>query len=105
MPPLKKHIFICEHVRPEGAQRGSCGQKNGSRLKAALKKKLAEKGLNKVYRANSAGCLDACEHGPSMVIYPRGIWYGGVGVDDLDAIIEDSLIHDRIIERLRIRAQ
>ncbi len=101
MSSLKKHIFICEHQRPEGKK--SCGRLNGAGLKKALKRKLAARGLHKTFRANSAGCLDACEHGPAMVIYPRGIWYGAVEPGDLDSIIENSLIADRIIERLCIR--
>ena len=103
MPSLKKHIFICEHRRPDGAAKKSCGRQNGAELKKALKQKLAARGLHKTYRANSAGCLDACEHGPAMVIYPRGIWYGAVELSDLDAIIENTLINDCVIERLQIR--
>ena len=64
---------------------------------------MAEKGLHKIYRTNSAGCLGACEHGAAMVIYPAGIWYGHVKPDDLDEIIETSILGDGVVERLLIR--
>jgi len=103
MPYYKKYIFICENMRDPGHPKGCCGLKNGPDLKKKLKQKLAVKGLNKVYRANTAGCLDMCEHGAAMVIYPQGIWYGRVTEKDLDQIIEDTLQKDKVIERLLIK--
>ena len=103
MPSYKKYIFICENMRDPSHPKGCCGLKNGSNLKKILKQKLAEKGLSKTYRANTAGCLDVCEHGAAMVVYPQGFWYGHVQEKDLDQIIEDSLLNDKIIERLSIR--
>ena len=68
-----------------------------------VEKKLAEKGLNKTFRANSAGCLDLCEYGASMVIYPQGIFYGKVTPADLDEIIDRTLENDQPVDRLLIR--
>ena len=68
-----------------------------------MKQKLAQKGLNKVYRTNSSGCLDACEHGAVMVIYPQAIWYGHVQESDIDEIIDKTILKDEVIERLLIK--
>lgn len=103
MPSYKKYIFICENMRDPSHPKGCCALKGGPDLKIALKQKLAEKGIKKTYRANSAGCLDVCEHGAAMVIYPQGIWYGGVTENDLDLIIEKTLLKDTIIEKLLIK--
>ena len=103
MPSYKKYIFICENMRDPAHPKGCCGLKNGPELKKQLKLKLAEKGLNKVFRANTAGCLDMCEHGAVMAIYPQGIWYGKVTLQDLDEIIDDTLQKDRVIDRLLIK--
>ena len=73
MPPFKKHIFVCENMRDPSSPKGCCGRKGGSELKKVLKQKLAAKSLNKIYRVNTSGCLDACAHGPVVVIYPQGI--------------------------------
>ncbi len=102
MPAYKKHIFICEHLRPENSPKGCCARKGSENLKKALKSKLAAKGLNKTYRTNSAGCLGACKHGATMVIYPQSIWYGHVQESDIDEIIEKSILQDEVIERLLI---
>lgn len=53
-------------------------------------------------RAQRAGCLDACEHGPSVVVYPEGVFYGGVKPEHVDEIVEQHLIQDRPVERLII---
>ena len=51
-------------------------------------------------RANAAGCLDACERGVSVVVYPDNVWYGGVTVNDVAEIIEDHLMGGRPVQRL-----
>ena len=70
-------------------------------MQKAFKKALAERGLNRRMRANRSGCLDQCEHGPNVVIYPDGIWYGWVTHDDVNEIVE-SLVTGVPVERLRI---
>ena len=53
-------------------------------------------------RINSAGCLDRCELGPVLVVYPEGVWYTYVDRDDLDEIVQRHLIEGEIVERLRL---
>ncbi len=103
MEGYKKHIFICENLRDADSPKGSCGRKSSSEIKIKLKAALKARGLEKVYRANTAGCLGMCEHGPTVVIYPQGVWYGGVTTDDVDEILEKSILADEVIERLLIK--
>jgi len=56
-------------------------------------------------RANNSGCLDQCEHGITVVIYPEQVWYGGVTVDDLDEIVERHILGGEFVERLMIPDQ
>lgn len=100
---FKKHIFICENIRPADHPRGSCGRKNSTELKPIFKKRLKELGLNTEVRANSAGCLDACEFGPTIVIYPEQIWYGGVQPEDIEEIIQEHIINNHPVKRLEIK--
>jgi (2Fe-2S) ferredoxin len=58
--------------------------------------------LNTLVRANYAGCLDQCECGPTVVIYPQAIWYGGVRPEDVPRIIEETILGGRILEDLLI---
>jgi len=69
---------------------------------SALKKRLYERGLKRIVRPNKAYCLDQCAKGVAMVVYPEGVWYGGVTVDDVDEIIEEHVLEGRPVERLRI---
>lgn len=103
MKRFEKHIFICENKREEGHPRGCCADKNSSQLKKVFKEKLKSKGLNHQIRANTSGCLDACEFGPAIVIYPEQVWYGNVTIDDIDEIIDKHLLNNKPIDRLKIK--
>ena len=100
MPPFKRHIFICTNRRPEGHPKGCCAEKGSEELRERFKQALANRGLAKQMRANAAGCLDQCEHGCSVVVYPEGVWYGRVKPSDVEEIVEEHLIHGRVVERL-----
>jgi (2Fe-2S) ferredoxin len=53
-------------------------------------------------RVNMAGCLDRCEDGPCLVVYPAGIWYRIESRADVDAIIEQQATGGREAEALRL---
>jgi len=100
---FRHHVFVCENVRPPDDPRGSCGAKGSASIRAALKEELARRGLKKQVRANASGCLDACAHGPSIVVYPEGVWYGHVRPEDVPEIVESHLVNGVPVERLRLR--
>jgi (2Fe-2S) ferredoxin len=102
MKRFEKHIFICENKRSEGHPRGCCAEKNSPEIKELFKRRIKELGLNSIVRANSAGCLDACEHGVTVVVYPEQIWYGKVTVDEVEDIIQEHIIKNNPVERLKI---
>ena len=87
-PPLyyHSHIFVCCNQRPAGHPRGSCAAKGSERLRDYMKARAKEMGLPQV-RVNAAGCLDRCERGPCMVIYPEGVWYSVGSTEDVDAVL------------------
>ena len=64
-------------------------------------KALGLSGKGKV-RINIAGCLDRCEEGPVIVVYPEAVWYTYVDRSDVDEIIEEHLKNGRVVDRLRI---
>ncbi|NMB80608.1 MAG: (2Fe-2S) ferredoxin domain-containing protein, partial [Ignavibacteria bacterium] len=98
-----KHIFICHNKREEVHPRGSCLNKGSNEVTDQFKKRLKELGLNSKIRANSAGCLDACEFGTAIVIYPEQVWYGSVTIEDVEEIIQSHLINNKPVERLLIK--
>ncbi|MFM6976189.1 MAG: (2Fe-2S) ferredoxin domain-containing protein [Sphingobacteriaceae bacterium] len=95
----QKHVFVCTNQRPEGS-RVCCGQERGLALVAAFKKQIKDKGLNTEIRAQKAGCFDVCERGPSVVVYPEGVFYSKVQLSDVAEIVSEHLEHNRIVERL-----
>ena len=102
MPKFQKHIFICTNQRPADNPKGCCNPGGESELHQAFKASLARHGLKSTVRANKSGCLDQCEHGPTVVVYPDAVWYGQVALNDVDEIIESHIIDDRPVQRLMI---
>jgi (2Fe-2S) ferredoxin len=98
---FRHHVFVCENRRPEDDPRGCCAAKGSPEIRAALKAELKRRGIHDV-RANAAGCLDSCADGPSVVVYPEGVWYGHVRVEDVPEIV-DHLAGGRPVERLVVR--
>jgi len=103
MKRFEKHVFVCENRRPAGHPRGCCAEKESIELRQIFKSRLKELGLNTKVRANGAGCLDACEFGPTIVVYPEQVWYGNVSEQDIEEIIQSHIINDVPIERLMIK--
>ena len=97
-----RHVFICLNERPSGEPRGSCAIRGAAEVHERMKRLLKERGAHREIRANRAGCLDACEHGVTIVVYPDNVWYGRVTVDDVEAIVDEHLLGGRPVERLRI---
>jgi len=102
MPGYERHIFVCENVRPEGHPRGCCAAKGSPAIRARFKELVARHGLATRVRANMAGCLDACENGVTVVVYPEGVWYGHVTLADVDEIFTRHVLNGVIVERLRL---
>lgn len=100
MPGFERHVFVCTNTRPESHPRGCCQAKDSEAIRAALKEAMKKRGLNKRIRINAAGCLDQCEKGPTIVVYPEGVWYQCVRVDDVPEIVESHLIEGIPVERL-----
>jgi (2Fe-2S) ferredoxin len=100
--PFEKHVFICTNQRPPDHARGCCDPSGAESLHRAFKKAIAERGLKGRMRANRSGCLDQCEHGPTVVVYPDAVWYGRVTEADVTEIVEAHLVGGQPVERLRL---
>ena len=96
-----RHVFCCTNVRPEGHDRGCCSAKGAVGLRNYLKARAKELGLERV-RVNASGCLDRCELGPTMVIYPEGVWYSYRTQADVDEILERHIRGGERVERLML---
>lgn len=102
MPKFTCHLFVCCNRREPGHSRGCCDPEGSEELRNRFKSELKRRGLGPLVRANTAGCLDQCELGPTVVIYPQEIWYGGVKLEDVTRIIEETVIGGHVIDELLI---
>ena len=90
-PYFDAHVYFCCNRRPDGHRRGSCAASGSEKLRDYMKARAKELGLKRM-RVNQAGCLDRCEFGPAIVIYPEGIWYRAETNEDVDEILSAHLV-------------
>ncbi|MCB1916766.1 MAG: (2Fe-2S) ferredoxin domain-containing protein [Rhodocyclaceae bacterium] len=102
MSYFKHHVFFCLNQRAAGET--CCNDHNAVAMQAYAKDRIAKLGLKGKgnIRINKAGCLDRCDDGPVLVVYPDAVWYTYVDTEDIDEIIERHLIKGEIVERLRL---
>lgn len=101
-PYYEAHVFCCVNERPAGHPRGCCKSKGAEALRNYMKARAKELGLKDV-RINQSGCLDRCELGPTMVIYPEGIWYSYSSIEEAEEILQAHLIGGKRVERLMLQ--
>lgn len=95
------HIFCCTNRREPGHSRGCCAEKDAESLREYMKTRIKDLRILKT-RVNNAGCLDRCELGPCIVVYPEGVWYSCKTKADVDEVISEHLQNGRIVERLKL---
>ena len=103
-PFYRKHVFCCVNERPPGHERGCCKDKGAIRLRSYMKVRAKELALDDV-RINQSGCLDRCELGPTMVIYPEGVWYRCETTEDIDEVLKVHLVEGGRVERLMLQPE
>jgi len=96
------HVFFCTNQREPGD--ACCNNHGANAMRNYAKDRIKALGLNKPgsVRINSAGCLERCDKGPVLVIYPQGVWYTFVDQEDIDEIIDRHILKGEIVERLKI---
>lgn len=99
---FKHHVFFCCNQREGG--KACCNQYGAGEIRDYAKNRVKELGLSGAgkVRVNMAGCLDRCELGPVLVVYPEETWYTYVDREDIDEIIREHLQNGRVVERLKI---
>ncbi len=98
----RQHVFFCTNLRTDG--RACCADKGAQEAQQHAKRRIKQLELNgpgKI-RINKSGCLDRCEEGPVLVVYPEGTWYTYVDTNDIDEIVDSHLVGGKVVERLKI---
>jgi (2Fe-2S) ferredoxin len=102
-PPLyfDFHVFVCVNRRPDGHPKGSCAARGSERLRDYMKVRAKQLGVPRA-RVNAAACLDRCEVGPCIVVYPEGIWYNVQNETDVDEVLQTHLLGGGRVTRLML---
>ncbi len=98
------HVFVCVNRRPDGHPKGSCAARGSERLRDHMKLRAKQLGIPRA-RINSAACLDRCELGPCIVVYPQGIWYRVYTEHDVDEVLVSHLVGGQVVGRLMLGVQ
>ena len=88
--PYRRMIFICTNDDPD-ENRPACGLQGSMAICKAMKEEVKKRGLKGKIRALKSGCMDLCEKGPNVMIYPEGILHSGVKAEDVPALIANYL--------------
>jgi (2Fe-2S) ferredoxin len=102
---FQRHVFVCINERAADNPKGCCKARGGAEVRDALKKELGARGIGKIVRANNAGCLDQCEFGVTVVVYPEQVWYGHVTPADIPELVEQHIVNGRFVTRLMLPDQ
>ncbi len=95
------HVFCCTNQRPESHWRGCCSSKGSRALCDYMCRLGMVLGVRRI-RINHAGCMNVCEHGPVMVVYPDGVWYKYETRADIEEILRRHVIGGKRVERLQL---
>jgi len=101
-PFYRMHVFCCNNERPPGHARGCCKERGADVLRNYMRARVKELDLKGV-RINVAGCLDRCDLGPVMVVYPEGVWYRAESEADIEEIVTRHLEGGERVERLVLK--
>lgn len=82
--PFTCHIFVCTKCREN--ERKSCAH-IGAELAKSLKSEAKDRGWKGHIRVSKSACLGVCGDGPNVMIYPQGVWYKNVDIEDIEGIL------------------
>ncbi len=103
MQKPKYHVFICSSSRVTGQQKGYCFSKDSVSVIQRFMEEIEERELGGDILVTNTGCLGICSKGPVVIVYPDGVWYKEVTVDDVTEIVEEHLENGRVVSRLEIK--
>ncbi len=102
MAKPKIQILVCTNERAPDARKPSCGPRGGLDVYRRFKDGIRARGIRDDVMVVRTGCLKHCSQGITVNIWPRNLWYRGVTLDDVDDIIDQSVVGDQEITRLQM---
>lgn len=104
MPKPEKHVFVCTQSRPLGHPRSSCSQHGCAEVFEEFLWQLQDRNLFDRFQVTATGCMGPCSEGPTVLVYPEGVMYGGLAKKDVADIFDQHLLGDTPVESLRMKS-
>ncbi len=98
MEPFRYHVFVCDQQKPEWVP--CCSARGSAGVIEALRREITTRGLTDAVQVTVCGSLGLCEHGPNMIVYPEGIWYSRLTIEDVSEIVRSHFGEGNVVERL-----
>ncbi len=92
--PYVQHILVCTDSKSKACKKG------GPTILKALQAAIKERKLHRQIIVSEIGHVGGCSLGPNVIVYPDGVWYGMVGIEDVDEIIDRHLVGGEVVTRL-----
>lgn len=89
--PYQRMILVCMNATHDGEDRPTCASACSETFLKTLKEEVKKRGLQGKVRALKSGCMDLCEKGPNVMVYPEGVLYSGLTVEDVPTLLEKVL--------------
>ncbi len=96
----RHHIFVCINQRPPGHPKGDCASKGSRAVFQKFQEETEKRQLWDSVMVNGTTCLGPCSTGPTVVVYPDGVWYGKVTVQDVEEIMDQHILEGKPVQRL-----
>jgi len=101
MAQPQRYVFVCLNQRPAGHPKGSCLDRGAGQVFEALREELGRRLMTDV-KVVASGCVEGCLAGPTLLVVPDNVWYGGVTEADVPAIFDQHLVGGEPVEMLRL---
>ncbi len=92
MEKIRANVMLCGGT--------GCIASGGLKIKDALESELRKRGIAEEIHVIVTGCNGFCAQGPIMTVYPEGIFYQKLTVDDIPHLVEEHFIKGRPVQRL-----
>jgi sirohydrochlorin ferrochelatase/(2Fe-2S) ferredoxin len=89
--PIAKHVLVCANA--------DCADRGSLAVVDEIRRRVKHAGRRDI-RVTRTSCMGRCGEGPTLVVYPDGIWYRNVRADDAAELVKEHLFGDRIVARL-----
>ena len=103
MPKPERFVFVCVNERPPGHPKGSCTLRGSQEVVAKFDEVLESKDLYGRIGLVRTRCLGPCFEGPIVDVFPDNVWYKEVTPRDVEEIVDEHLINNRPVERIRLK--